>query len=122
VPRTSAALCGTLLLVVLAPAALAARPPSFAERAAITAALPSFLQREPVGCVWLRITVSTNGKFAIAAPTYLNATTKLCRRYAANGEWILKRTTRWKVVFNGSDPPSCALGIPHDLVQGCLRG
>lgn len=115
-----AVLCAAAL--TLASAAAAARQPSLREREAITAALPAWFQKEPVGCVWLRISVSANGKFALAAPTYLNATTRTCSRYAANGQWILKRTTRWRVVFNGSDPPSCALGIPRDLVRGCLHG
>jgi len=108
--------------LALVSSAVAARQPTLAERGAITAALPTWFQKEPVGCVWLQISVSANGRFAMAAPTYLNATTKPCSHYAANGEWILKRSTRWRVVFNGSDAPPCSLGIPHDLVRGCLHG
>jgi hypothetical protein len=44
-----------------------------------------------------------------------------CLRYAANGFWILEKTSRWKIVFNGSDGPPCSVGVPKDL-GGCLRG
>jgi hypothetical protein len=109
-----------LAFLVLVGAAQAKRAPSLTERAAITLALPAFLRNEPVGCVWLDVSVSNNEKYAIVAPMYLNATRPPCARYAANGEWILKKTTKWKVIFNGSDPPKCSLGIPKDLVTGCL--
>jgi hypothetical protein len=101
--------------------ASAERSPTFKEREAITAALPKWFQREPVGCVWLEINVSRNGRYAIAGPNFLNVSTPLCGRYAANGLWILKKTSRWRVIFNGSDPPPCSLAIPKDLVTGCLR-
>lgn len=102
-------------------AAQAKRPPTLSERAAITLALPAYLRSEPVGCVWLDVSVSNNGKYAIAAPMYLNADRAPCARYASNGQWILRKTTRWKIVFNGSDPPKCSLGVPKDLVTGCLQ-
>jgi hypothetical protein len=101
--------------------AQAKRPPSLTERAAISLALPAYLRNEPVGCVWLDVSVSSNGKYAIAAPVYLNALHAPCLRYASNGLWILRKTNRWKVIFNGSDPPKCSLGVPKDLVTGCLR-
>ena len=84
-------------------------------------ALPAYLRSEPVGCVWLDVSVSNNGKYAVAAPVYLNALRQPCVRYASNGLWILKKTNHWKVVFNGSDPPSCSLRVPRDLVSGCLK-
>src|SRR5881398_2765957 len=78
-----------------AAATTTARQPSFREREAITAALPGWLRRYPVGCVWLRISVSNNPRFAEVAPAFLNATQPPCIRYASNGIWILKRLTRW---------------------------
>ena len=117
----SIAAVALVALSALAGVAQAKRPPSLTERAAITVALPAYLRKEPVGCVWLDVSVSNNGKYAIAAPMYLNALHAPCLRYASNGLWILRKTTRWKVVFNGSDPPNCSLGVPKDLVTGCLR-
>jgi hypothetical protein len=99
----------------------AKRPPNLSERAAITLALPAYLRNEPVGCVWLDVSVSNNGKYAIAAPMYLNALHPPCARYASNGLWILRKTDRWKVVFNGSDAPRCSLRVPKDLVSGCAQ-
>lgn len=96
------------------------RQPSFKERQAITAALPASLRKEPVGCVWLQISVSNNPRFAKVVPEVLNATRPPCLRYAANGIWILKRLTRWKIIFNGSDLPRCSLHIPRDLTR-CRR-
>jgi hypothetical protein len=113
----------SVALVVFALAAgtaLASRQPTFKEREAITAALPAFLRTEPVACVYLQISVATNGMWAIAQPEFLNATTAPCARYAANGYWLLKRTTRWKVVYNGSEQPPCTLGAPKDLTA-CVR-
>jgi hypothetical protein len=117
----SGAAVAVLAASTLAGGAQAKRPPSLSERAAITLALPAYLRNEPVGCVWLDVSVSNNGKYAIAAPVYLNARQPPCARYASNGQWILRKTNRWKVVFNGSDPPMCSLGVPKDLVSGCLR-
>jgi hypothetical protein len=97
--------------------AAAARQPTLAERAAITAALPSFLRDEPVGCVWLRISVSTNPRYAKVTPVFLNAERQPCLKYAADGYWIMKRTTGWKTVFNGSDFPACSLRVPRDLTR-----
>jgi hypothetical protein len=97
--------------------AAAARQPTLAERAAITRALPSFLRNEPVGCVWLQISVSSNPRYAMVTPHFLNATRAPCLKYAADGYWILKRTTSWKTVFNGSDFPPCPTRIPRDLTR-----
>lgn len=98
----------------------AKRPPRLSERAAITKALPAFLRSEPVGCVWLDVSVSNNSKYAIAAPVYLNALHPPCLRYASNGYWILKKVTTWKIIWNGSDRPKCSLGVPRDLTP-CVR-
>jgi hypothetical protein len=115
------AVAATLAAAGLAPAgAGAARQPTFVEREALTAALPSFLQSDPVGCVWLDITLSGNGRYAKVAPGFLNASHPPCAKYASNGWWLLKKTgTRWKIVFNGSEAPPCALGIPKDLAGVC---
>lgn len=120
---TSRRLCVSVLLIlsVSVPAAVArstVRTPTLKERAAITAALPEWLRRYPVGCVWLDISVSsTNARFARVAPEFLNATQQACVRYASNGIWILRRATKWRIVFNGSAWPSCSLHIPHDLTR-----
>jgi hypothetical protein len=93
----------------------AARPPTLTERAAVTAALPAFLRAEPVGCVWLDVALSKNGRWAKVTPTFLNAETMPCLKYAADGFFLMKHTTRWKVVFIGSDYPACELGVPKTL-------
>jgi hypothetical protein len=109
--------------LVLAPAATAARQPTLTERAALTAALPASFQNEPVGCIYLGITVSSTGRFAKVTPVYLNAQKTPCVKYAANGWWILKKTGgSWKIVFNGSDMPPCSLGVPKDVASACLKG
>ncbi|HEX7625690.1 MAG TPA: hypothetical protein VF379_01445 [Gaiellaceae bacterium] len=105
--------------LMLAGAAQAKRAPQLSEREAITAALPAFLRNEPVGCVWLDVSVSNNGKYAIASTVYLNALHPPCARYASNGYWILRKIARWKIVYNGSEFPPCSLGVPRDLTR-CL--
>lgn len=49
----------------------------------------------------------------------LNATTpgSRCVRYAANGFSILKKARRWRVIYEGSDLPSCSLRVPRDLIR-----
>jgi hypothetical protein len=93
----------------------AARQPTFKEREALTVALPEFLLRYPVGCVWLRMSVSNNGRYAKVEPRFLNATHAPCLQFASNGYLLLKRSTRWKIIFNGSQQPPCLLGVPRDL-------
>jgi hypothetical protein len=93
----------------------AARQPMFKEREALTLALPASFRRYPIGCVWLSISVSNNGRYAIVAPGFLNATRPPCLQYASNGYWLLKKSTRWKIVFTGSVQPPCSLGVPRDL-------
>jgi hypothetical protein len=111
---------GPLIVVaaalVVAGAAFAKRPPTLNERAAITKALPASLRNVPVGCVWLDIAVSRTGIYSKVSPTYLNALRQPCVRYAANGDFILrKRQGVWRIVFRGSDVPLCSLRIPRDL-------
>jgi len=104
-------------LIVAGPG-LAKRAPKLGERAAITKALPASLRNVPVGCVWLDIAVSRSGGYAMVTPVYLNALHLPCLRYASNGDWILKkRPAGWRIVFRGSDAPSCSLGVPRDLVR-----
>jgi hypothetical protein len=105
-------------LVVAAPA-LASRAPTYKEREALTAALPADFRQIPVGCVWLDVAVSNNGRYAEVDPIFLNATRRPCVRYAANGRWILKKAARWRIVFDGSDAPPCSLHVPKDLPGGC---
>ena len=118
-PTVFAALA--LVAAGLAPAgAGASRQPTFSEREALTAALPSWLQQYPVGCVWLEITLAGDGRYAQVTPGFLNALHEPCVKYASNGRWILKKTaTRWKIVFNGSVAPPCSLGVPKDLANAC---
>ncbi len=98
----------------------AARQPTFKEREALTAALPAWLRRYPIGCVWLEFSVSNNGRFAEVGPGFLNARRPPCLKYASNGYWLLKKQTRWRIIFNGSDPPPCSLRVPREL-SPCLR-
>jgi hypothetical protein len=56
----------------------AARQPTFREREALTVALPEFLLRYPVGCVWLSMSVSNSGRYAKVEPRFLNATHAPC--------------------------------------------
>jgi hypothetical protein len=98
----------------------AARQPTFREREALTAALPSYVRRIPVGCVFLHMRVSRNGRYAEVNPAFLSATRDPCLRYAFDGFWILRRSARWKIIYGGSDPPPCSLRVPRDLIT-CLR-
>ena len=110
--------CGAIGLG--ARSAEAARKPTFKEREALTAALPAWLRRYPIGCVWLEMSVSKNGRYAKVAPGFLNATRPPCLKYASNGYWILKRLTKWKIIYNGSTDPPCSLRVPRELAP-CLR-
>lgn len=113
-----AAVTGTFGLIALALAvdAAAARPPSNPERAAITQALPAWFRSYPVGCVWLMIRVSNNGRYALVTEGVNNSLRDPCVKYAFNGFWVLKQQARrWKVIFSGSAGLSCSLGVPRDL-------
>jgi hypothetical protein len=103
------------------------RNPTFKEREGITVALPKWLRRDPVGCVYLQVRVSGDGRFARVGVGLLNALHDPCVRYASNGpDWILRRNKPgWKVVAYTSGsaaPPRCSLGIPrYLLVRPCRR-
>lgn len=119
--RASGIVAGMALAVLgAAGPAGAARPPTLREREALTGALPAFVRHIPVGCVWLDVEVSANGRYARVDPVFLNAARPPCLQYASNGFWILRRSTRWNVAYSGSDPPPCSLGVPRDLTH-CMR-
>lgn len=107
--------------LVLVPLAAGARAPTLKEREAITKALPRFVRDTPVECIWLNTRVANGSSYAIVRPAYLNATASgsRCTRYATNGFYVLRKSTSWKVVYRGSDPPPCSLKVPRDLI-GCL--
>jgi hypothetical protein len=113
--------------LALAAGANAARSPTLSERTAITHAMPAFVRNYPVGCASLGIQVSKNPNWARVGVQYLlepgSPKSDPCLRYAANGFWILEKTSRWKIVFNGSDGPPCSLGlgVPQDLGR-CMPG
>jgi hypothetical protein len=121
-----AAVIGIIGFVALSLAdAVAARPPSDPERAAITQALPAWFRNYPVGCVWLIIRVSKNGQYAFVAEGVNNPLRAPCAKYAFNGFWVLRqRAGRWKVIFNGCSGLPCSLDVPGDLrvPGGCTRG
>ena len=99
----------------------AGRPPTFKEREALTAAMPAWLRRYPVGCVWLEFSLSKNGRYAAAGYGVLQPMRPPCLRYVSNGSWFLKKHPNWRIIFTGSDPPPCSLRIPRELAAVCLR-
>jgi hypothetical protein len=102
--------------LVLVPVAAAARPPSLAEREAITLALPKYFRDAPVECIWIDIRVSRDPRFAKAGADMLNLRRPRCARYAHNGFWILKKKAgTWRRIYSGSDWPPCPMRIPRDL-------
>jgi len=105
------------LAMLLPVSALAARQPTPIEREAITAALPAAFKRYPVGCVFLRTAVSNNGQYATVRPVILNGLRQPCVKYTSDGYWILRKSTRWKIVFEGSESPPCSLRVPRDLAR-----
>ena len=98
----------------------AARLPTERERAAILRASPPYWRTTSASaCVAFVVRVSNNGRYARIKPAFLR--TPRCARYASDGAYILRRgLTRWRIVFEGSDPPPCALRVPRDLTP-CLR-
>ena len=111
-----------LASLLVGPAAIAARSPTLSEREAITRTLPAFFRNAPVECLWVEIRLSKNPRYALADPAPLNwrKPGSRCLRYASNGFYVLRKTTRWKIIYEGSDPPPCSMRIPRDLVR-CLR-
>ena len=98
-----------------------ARQPTIKEREGITTAMPAWLRRYPVGCVWLEISVSSNGRYAKVGYGVVNPMKRPCSRYTSNGGWFLEKQAKWRIIFNGSDPPPCSLRIPRELTKECLR-
>jgi len=110
------------MFVAVAGAAGLARQPTPGERQAIIQALPSYFQKYPIGCIWLGITLSDNGRYATVSPQDLNVGHSPCGlKYAGNGWFILRKLTRWKVIFVGSVNPPCSLGVPRDLSRCTKR-
>ena len=112
-----------ILALGLVAAASARRPATPVERAAIVPALPKAFRtgiaKAPTGCVTLVARVSANGRFAEVTPRF--SSRSVCLRYAFDGFFLLRRTTvGWKTIFNGSDEPSCSLGVPRDMIA-CAR-
>jgi hypothetical protein len=110
-------IAGCLVFVMGIGSSDAARQPTFREREALTLALPASFRRYPVGCVWLSMFVSNNGRYAKVEPMFLNATRMPCVQYASNGYMLLRKSPRWKIIFNGSVEPPCSLGVPRDLTR-----
>jgi len=120
VPISRALLAGLFGLGV-GPAALEARPPTPTERAAIVAALPADLRDIPPSCFRLDIRVSRDGRYAWVGDTLPHGEHlgSPCTAYGRNGFDILrKRARRWRIVYEGSVDPPCALRVPRDLI-GC---
>jgi hypothetical protein len=119
----SLALVAVSVMTVAVAAATAARQPTLQERAAITAALPTLVQRYPIGCVYLGVVVSSNAHYAKVTPQVFYPLKASCLKYASNGWYILRKTSRWKIIFDGSVSPPCSLGVPKDLLGslGCSR-
>ncbi len=111
VASMAAALCAV-------PIGFAARSPTLDERAAIVRALPTLVRNTPVECVWLKIRVSRNPRYALADLVYVNTNLMRCARFTADGFFVLKKSRVWRVVYVGSDFPRCSMKIPRDLV-GC---
>jgi hypothetical protein len=113
-----------LALAVVAPSVgLGARQPSLSEREAITRALPALFRHAPVECIFVKINVSTkNPRYAYVAAQPLNADVKAsgCLKYAHNGFYIVRKTARWRIIYEGSDPPRCSLHVPRDLTP-CIK-
>src|SRR5207244_6269651 len=86
-------------------------------------ALPQVVHDVPKSCVTLRTLVAKDRSFAIVTPVYSAAAG--CRRYVTAGFYLVERywargtTTSkfsdgtWEVIYHGSDPPPCSLGVPR---------
>jgi hypothetical protein len=112
--RALVALACVTIFAVAVPV-YAARQPSPTEREAVTVALPQWLKGYPVGCVWLKLTIANAGGYAKVTPVFLDVTKAPCAKYASNGYWILKKQARWRIIYSGSELPSCTLRVPKDL-------
>jgi hypothetical protein len=107
------------IAAIVSASAEARRAPTVAERAEIRGATALALSDAPPACYTAVIHVSTvNPSYAYSTPRW--KTTAKCVQYASNGFFILRRSTHWRVVFNGSEPPSCKK-VPAGVVQDLLR-
>lgn len=118
--RAACALAVTLAIaaVVTTPAD-ARRAPTVAERAEIRGATALALSDAPPACYAAVIYVATVDRRYAYATARWKATAK-CLPYASNGYFILRRSTHWRVVFSGSEPPACKK-VPGRVVQDLLR-
>jgi hypothetical protein len=98
------------------------RPPTQSERQAIVRPLRASFRKTPVECLRFDFVAVSRG-YAVAGPNVRPQ--PRCSRYRSNGFFILKEDDqRWEIVYNGSDPPPCSLGVPDELIPastgGCL--
>ena len=108
-----------VLAAVVTGSAAARRVPTVPERAEIRGAMALALSSAPPACYAAVVYVSTvDRRYAYAAPRW--RTTATCLRYASDGYLILRRTTHWRVVFNGSDAPPCTK-VPKRVTQDLVR-
>ena len=108
-----------VLVAALASTALASRLPTERERASIVRGLPLHVRKPAArACVSYLVRVSNDGRYATAEPRARQ--TFACRAYWGNGFWLLqRRSTEWRRIYAGSDPPPCSLRVPRDLIR-CL--
>jgi hypothetical protein len=114
----SAPLLVLLLALVIPPSALAARPPTRAERTAITKTMAA--RGVPRSCFPLTIKVSTSySGFALAA----YRSVKACGVVVGNGQSIVKRVAyqRWRIVETGSSLDCKGDGrVPRSVLRDLL--
>jgi hypothetical protein len=99
------------------------RPPTQSERKAIVRPLRASFRNTPLNCLRFDVVAVSRG-YALAGPDVRPESR--CSRYRSNGFFILKEhDQRWEIVYNGSDPPPCSLGIPDEVIPagmgGCLQ-
>ena len=87
------------------------------EHAGVLAAVPGlrdFAANSPNHCVRLKVTYSSNRRFA-----KVETIQRTCPGYGGNGGYTIVRKTgnAWTEVFTGSSEPSCSDGIPEELVR-----
>jgi hypothetical protein len=107
------------IAAVVSASADARRAPTVAERAEIRGATALALSDAPPACYTAIVYVSTVKRSYAYSPARWKTTAK-CLQHASNGFFILRRSTHWRVVFNGCEPPSCKK-VPARVVQDLLR-